>query len=263
VAATFGRSNSATLDETIERWVGNLEMIKTALLTIGDSPIANAAIRAVSEHSHLEYIVFSRKKRKVSLLSRIREYGFLYSLHALVCRIFFAVSNDFDEREFASAESVIWDESASSGDIAKTIASVDVVVCCLFNRVLDGAFIESFEHCVNFHPSLLPDYRGPEPIYWGLLNNEAEFGLTLHYMTERIDDGDVISQSRCQRPSLPLSILVEKKLAPTLSELLQTLLTQVEAGSVSAEKQGQGFYLPFATLVNIKKHGSGFPKKSA
>ena len=91
MAATFGRSNSATLDETIERWVGNLEMIKTALLTIGDSPIANAAIRVLSEHSHLEYIVFSRKKRKVSLLSRIREYGFLYSLHALVCRIFFRV----------------------------------------------------------------------------------------------------------------------------------------------------------------------------
>ena len=64
VAATFGRSNSATLDETIERWVGYLEMIKTALLTIGDSPIANAAIRAVSEHSHLEYIVFSRKNAR-------------------------------------------------------------------------------------------------------------------------------------------------------------------------------------------------------
>ena len=238
-------------------------MIKTALLTIGNSAVANAAIRALSEHSCLEFIVYSRKKRKVSLLSRMREYGLLYSLHALVCRIFYAVSNDFDEREIASAEFVVWDDSVSAEDIAKTIAGVDLVVCCLFNRVLDGAFIDSFKYCVNFHPSLLPNYRGPEPIYWGLLNNEAEFGLSLHHITERIDDGDIISQSRCQRPSVPLSHFVEKRLALTVSEAVQTLLTQVASGDVTAEKQGEGFYFPFATLKNIKKYRSGLTQKSA
>jgi len=151
----------------------------------------------------------------------------------------------------------------SAEDILKALDGVDMVVCCLFNRVLNRSFIASFKYCVNFHPSLLPDYRGPEPIYWGFLNNEAIFGLTLHHMTERIDDGDVISQSRCQRPAIPVAFLVEKKLASTVSESVQALLMQVAAGQVSAKEQEEGFCLPSPTLENIKKFKSGLPKEPA
>lgn len=238
-------------------------MIKTALLTIGNSPIANAAIRALAEYSHLEYIVYSRKKRKVSLIRRIREYGLLYSLHALIGKGFYAISSDLDAHKFAAADVIVWDDAVSAEDILKALDGVDMVVCCLFNRVLNRSFIASFKYCVNFHPSLLPDYRGPEPIYWGLLNNEANFGLTLHHMTERIEDGNVISQSRCQRPAIPVVFLVEKKLASTISESVQALLMQVAADQVSAKEQGEGFYLPSPTLENIKKFRSGLPKESA
>ena len=238
-------------------------MIRTALLTIGNSPIADAALRALAEHSQLAYIVVSRKKRKVSLLRRIREYGLRYSFQALIGKLFYDLASNLDAHKFAATKLIVWDEAVSADDVLKALEDVDMVVCCLFNRVLDRSFITSFGYCINIHPSLLPAYRGPEPVYWGLLNKETDFGLTLHHMTERIDDGDVILQSRCRRPAIPLVYFVEKRLASTVGELLRELLLQAAEGGMSATKQGEGFYLPSPTLENIEKFRSRLPKKPA
>lgn len=237
-------------------------MIKTALLTIGASPVADAAIRALAEHSALQYVVFSRKKRKVSLLHRIREYGFRYTLQALISRILYLIFRIINKGKSKASVSIDWTDDMSAEDVSKLLVGVDVVVCCLFNRILDRSFIEGFDYCINIHPSLLPEYRGPEPIYWGLLNNESTFGLTVHYITERIDDGDVILQSHCGRPIFPLTFLVERKLASKVDGLVQDILTQVASGRVVASKQKDGFYLPSPTLKNIKKVKSELPNES-
>ena len=50
--------------------------------------------------------------------------------------------------------------------------------------------------CVNLHGSLLPQYRGRVPINWAIINGEKETGVTLHYMTEKADAGDIIAQER-------------------------------------------------------------------
>jgi methionyl-tRNA formyltransferase len=47
---------------------------------------------------------------------------------------------------------------------------------------------------VNFHNSLLPKYRGAYANSWVLFNGETETGVTLHWMTENFDDGDIINQ---------------------------------------------------------------------
>ena len=48
--------------------------------------------------------------------------------------------------------------------------------------------------CLNLHGSLLPRYRGRCPVNWVLVNGEKETGVTLHYMTRKPDDGDIVSQ---------------------------------------------------------------------
>jgi methionyl-tRNA formyltransferase len=45
---------------------------------------------------------------------------------------------------------------------------------------------------VNFHPSLLPSYRGPIPSYWVIENKEKYTGITMHKVTEKIDNGEII-----------------------------------------------------------------------
>lgn len=50
--------------------------------------------------------------------------------------------------------------------------------------------------CLNLHGSLLPNYRGVMPSFWVLANNEKEAGITLFFVNEKIDAGDVLIQRR-------------------------------------------------------------------
>jgi methionyl-tRNA formyltransferase len=54
---------------------------------------------------------------------------------------------------------------------------------------------------LNMHGSLLPKYRGRAPVNWAILHGETETGATLHYMTEKPDNGDIVGQTRV--PILP------------------------------------------------------------
>jgi methionyl-tRNA formyltransferase len=47
---------------------------------------------------------------------------------------------------------------------------------------------------INFHPSLLPRFRGAHPHFWSLATGEDRGGITAHFMTEKIDDGDIVAQ---------------------------------------------------------------------
>jgi len=54
---------------------------------------------------------------------------------------------------------------------------------------------------LNMHGSLLPKYRGRVPVNWAIIRGEHETGSTLHYMTEKPDDGDIVAQQAV--PILP------------------------------------------------------------
>lgn len=63
-----------------------------------------------------------------------------------------------------------------------------------FDQIFQAALIERFETLVNFHPSLLPLYRGPVPSHWCLENGERASGYTVHRVTEAIDAGEILHQ---------------------------------------------------------------------
>jgi methionyl-tRNA formyltransferase len=54
---------------------------------------------------------------------------------------------------------------------------------------------------LNMHGSLLPRYRGRAPVNWAVLHGERETGATLHYMTQKPDNGDIVAQTAV--PILP------------------------------------------------------------
>ena len=53
---------------------------------------------------------------------------------------------------------------------------------------------------INLHPSLLPAYRGPNPIFWQLRNGERHTGISLHLLTESLDAGPILFQKRVSLP---------------------------------------------------------------
>lgn len=50
--------------------------------------------------------------------------------------------------------------------------------------------------CLNRHGGLLPEYKGLWPVFWAMLNDEREIGVTAHMMEEKIDTGRTISEKR-------------------------------------------------------------------
>jgi methionyl-tRNA formyltransferase len=65
-------------------------------------------------------------------------------------------------------------------------------VSFLYNYLIPAEQIKNHVW-VNFHPAPLPEYRGRNVGYQSILNNEKEFGATLHYADETFDTGDIIA----------------------------------------------------------------------
>ena len=76
------------------------------------------------------------------------------------------------------------------------VASInpDALFVLTFPHLLPGNVLDAPPlGCYNFHPGLLPGYRGPDPTFWELKNREPEGALTIHRMTEAFDDGGIIA----------------------------------------------------------------------
>jgi len=90
---------------------------------------------------------------------------------------------------------------------------------------------------LNMHGSLLPKYRGRVPVNWAIIRGEAETGATLHYMTEKPDNGDIVAQQAV--PILPNDTAHEvfQKVTVAAEIALNNVLPALLAGTARAEKQ--------------------------
>jgi methionyl-tRNA formyltransferase len=90
---------------------------------------------------------------------------------------------------------------------------------------------------LNMHGSLLPKYRGRVPVNWAIICGESETGSTLHYMTEKPDNGDIVAQQAV--PILPddTALDVFKKVTVAAEMALNGVLAELIAGSAVAVQQ--------------------------
>ncbi len=71
----------------------------------------------------------------------------------------------------------------------------DLVAVAAFGQILPKAVLEApFLGCLNVHPSLLPKFRGAAPINWTLIRGERITGVTIMFMDEGMDTGDILLQ---------------------------------------------------------------------
>ncbi len=86
--------------------------------------------------------------------------------------------------------------------------------------------------CLNLHGALLPRYRGRCPVNWVLINGEKETGVTLHYMTPRPDDGDIVGQAGVSIDNTDTALGLHEKLAVTSEKLLTDLLPKIRTNQI-------------------------------
>jgi methionyl-tRNA formyltransferase len=97
---------------------------------------------------------------------------------------------------------------------------------------------------LNMHGSLLPKYRGRVPVNWAIIHGETETGATLHYMTEKPDNGAIVAQQAV--PILPddTALQVFQKVTVAAEMALYACLPDLLAGRAQAVQQdlSQGAY---------------------
>lgn len=102
---------------------------------------------------------------------------------------------------------------------------------------------------VNVHASLLPKYRGAAPIQWAVLDGEAETGVSLMYMTRRLDAGDVIATARTAIGAEETAPELWDRLAKLGGELLVATIPHLQDGTASRTPQDESVftYAPMLT----------------
>lgn len=84
---------------------------------------------------------------------------------------------------------------------------------------------------VNVHGGLLPQYRGSNPNQWAILNDERESGVSVHYMNEQFDAGDLIAQRRVPISFTDTWVTLRSRLARATEDLLRDEIDGVLSGT--------------------------------
>jgi UDP-4-amino-4-deoxy-L-arabinose formyltransferase / UDP-glucuronic acid dehydrogenase (UDP-4-keto-hexauronic acid decarboxylating) len=114
----------------------------------------------------------------------------------------------------------------------------DIIFSFYYRNMLSRSILEiPTSGCLNLHGSLLPKYRGRCPINWVLVNGEKETGVTLHYMTPRPDDGDIVCQERLTIHDDDTAKSLNEKMSLVASEMLDRILPQIKQGNAPRTAQ--------------------------
>ncbi|MDP5273365.1 methionyl-tRNA formyltransferase [Chengkuizengella axinellae] len=114
----------------------------------------------------------------------------------------------------------------------------DLIVTAAFGQILPKAVLDVPRFgCINVHASLLPKYRGGAPIHHAIKNGESVTGVTIMYMAEGLDTGDMISHVEVPILDQDNTGTMFEKLSRSGAELLKTTLPKLVEEGIQAEPQ--------------------------
>ncbi|OKP96897.1 methionyl-tRNA formyltransferase [Paenibacillus sp. P46E] len=114
----------------------------------------------------------------------------------------------------------------------------DLIVTAAYGQILPKSVLDLPKFgCVNVHGSLLPKYRGGAPIQRCIINGEKVTGVTLMYMAEGLDTGDMISRVEVSIEDTDTSGTLFEKLSLAGCELLKNEMPRLAVGRVQATPQ--------------------------
>jgi methionyl-tRNA formyltransferase len=107
----------------------------------------------------------------------------------------------------------------------------DFLFSCYYRHMLKKPLLELPRlGALNLHGSLLPKYRGRVPVNWVLVNGETETGVTLHYMEEKADRGDIVAQHRVPVTEEDTAYTLFAKMTVAAAELMHETYPLLRAG---------------------------------
>ena len=117
------------------------------------------------------------------------------------------ITHPYDEKAFNMLKStcekngipIIQANKINSKEIIEAVDDCNPDICIIahFERIIKPELLRIPRlGFINLHPSLLPYYRGLAPQHYPIINGEREVGITVHYVDEGTDTGDIVLQKR-------------------------------------------------------------------
>ena len=130
-------------------------------------------------------------------------------------------------------------------DIIKSI-NPDLIITSAYGQIIPKGILDIPKMgCINVHGSLLPKYRGGAPIQRAIMNGDKEIGITIMYMDEGMDSGDMIKKGSFEISDEDFGT-INRKLSYLGRDLLMEVLSDLERGIINRYPQD-------TTLVTFAK----------
>jgi methionyl-tRNA formyltransferase len=213
---------------------------KIKVLLFGLTGQGNSAFNVLLRHPFINLIgVFTKKK-----IDTPYPYYSLKQLNRLVEEKKILIFEDFVLREENTIKKII--------DL-----SPDLIVVSGFDQIIPNQiFTIPSLGVLNIHPSLLPKYRGADPIIQVLLNGESETGVTVYFIeSELIDSGKIVLQEKLEIDSTDTGGSLRKKLDQLSEKVLKDALALVlerDKDSLTAQDEESMSYFPKLKSKNLE-----------
>ncbi len=133
-------------------------------------------------------------------------------------------------------------ESVKSNETLDLVRSLkpDIIIVIAYGKILPNELIEipKFK-IINVHASLLPKYRGAAPIHYSIINGDEKTGVSIMYIVEKLDAGDVILQKETKIKEEDILETVYDRLAKLGEEALGEALELIKDGKQNPKAQNE------------------------
>lgn len=187
---------------------------------MGTPEFAIPSLKVVSQNTDLKLIFTKEDKRNARgnkiIYSPVKQFG---------------LDNDIE---------VIQPKRMKDEEVIAKIKEInpDLIVVVAYGKILPKEIIDIPKYgIINVHSSLLPKYRGASPIHSAILNGDKESGVSIMYIEEGLDSGDVILKETCEITEDDTLGTLHDRLKELGAIGLEKALKLIEVGEVKAEKQ--------------------------
>ena len=114
----------------------------------------------------------------------------------------------------------------------------DLIVTCAYGQIIPKELIDLPKYgCINIHASLLPEYRGGAPIHHAVIDGKDKTGITIMYMNEKMDEGDILFQKEIDILKEDNTSSMFNKLSVLGSEMIKEFIPKLISGEITPIKQ--------------------------
>ena len=133
----------------------------------------------------------------------------------------------------------------------------DLLVSAFFDqRLREDVLATPARGCINIHPSLLPDFKGVDPVLQARLHR-ADLGVTVHYMTPVLDQGAILAQRSLAHDPRASVFATTASLFDAGAELLVSQVERLERGDHGSPQRPGGSYQSWPTRAEVRALRAG------